>query len=154
MNITDNIALHFPNIATFFVSILVSQIITTIYYAYNVFGRLQMELSQDVQFSPEEREMLAYDVPQSGAAASLASTIILTFVLTNILVENQIQSLESMLIVCFILWLVAAAFSFNRYISYNMSEKLFLIDTLNDAIQLLSISFVVIFFEDSLLTQK
>ncbi|CAG8472871.1 5638_t:CDS:2, partial [Diversispora eburnea] len=94
----DNIVLHIPNIATFFVSILVSQVITTIYYAYNVFGRLQMELRQEVQFTPEEREMLAYDVPQTGAAASLISTVILTFVLTNVLVENQIQSLESILI--------------------------------------------------------
>lgn len=105
-----------------------------------------MELRNEGILSPEEREKLAYDVPQSGAAvvfnhfflsrtrtlhithiltftfkkASLVTTIIITVVSTSIIVEYQIVTFQSALVLCLILWLGKyLLFVINRLIVYN-----------------------------------
>ncbi|CAG8471757.1 1205_t:CDS:2 [Dentiscutata erythropus] len=65
------VVFQFPNILTLVSSIIVSQVITTFYYAYNICGKLQMELRREKNFTPAQRETLAYDVPQSGPLVSI-----------------------------------------------------------------------------------
>ncbi|CAG8798473.1 43112_t:CDS:2 [Gigaspora margarita] len=62
---------QFPNILTLFTTIIVSQVITTFYYAYNVCGKLQMDLRHTKNFTPAQREAIVYDVPQSGPLVSI-----------------------------------------------------------------------------------
>jgi hypothetical protein len=104
-------------------------VISTCYYAYNVFGRLQMQLRRTL-ITPAERELLAYDVPQTGALvfnifpifaillfynvfnninytlkASVIAAIILAFVVHEIQFLYEIDNYSTAIIINLFLWL-------------------------------------------------
>ncbi|CAG8498720.1 5671_t:CDS:2 [Cetraspora pellucida] len=96
---------QFPRILTLLTSIIVSQVITSFYYAYNICGKLQMDLRREQNFTPVQREAIAYDVPQSGPLASILTTFVLTLIVTNVTSELNINDVQNIIITSFVLWI-------------------------------------------------
>ncbi|RGB26620.1 hypothetical protein C1646_720667 [Rhizophagus diaphanus] len=142
----SNFIFVFPDFFTIVTVVIISQVITTCYYAYNIFGRLQMQLRNTLFLTPERRESLAYDEPQTGPLASIITTIILTLIIHEIQYVYKIENYSTAIIINLFLWFVVSALSFTRYVSYNLPILLFLIDTLHDCVQLLGIAITIQYF--------
>ncbi|GBB86095.1 hypothetical protein RclHR1_12550004 [Rhizophagus clarus] len=142
----NNYIIVFPDFFTIITIVLISQAITTCYYAYNVFGRRQMQLRNTLYLTPARREFLAYDEPQTGPLASIITTIILTVIVHEIQYVYKIENYSTAIIINLFLWFAASALSFTRYISYNLPALLFLIDTLHDCVQLIGIAIAIQYF--------
>ncbi|RIA85693.1 hypothetical protein C1645_830419 [Glomus cerebriforme] len=141
----NNFIIVLPDFFTIITAIAISQVITACYYAYNIFGKRQMQL-RHTSTTPAIRESLAYDEPQSGPLASIVATIILTLIVHEIQFLFEIENYSTAIIVNLFLWVVASALSFSRYISYDLSALLFLIDTIHDCIQLIAIAITIQYF--------
>jgi len=142
----NNFIIVFPDFFTIIAAVIVSQVITTCYYAYNVFGRHQMQLRSTLFLTPAKRESLAYDEPQTGPLASIVATIILTLIVHEIQFVYKIDNYSIAIIINLFLWSAASALSFTRYISYNLPALLFLIDTVHDCVQLIGIAITIQYF--------
>lgn len=141
----NNFIIVFPDFFTIITTVIISQVITTCYYAYNVFGRLQMQLRRTL-LTPAERESLAYDIPQAGPMASIVATIILTLIVHELQYFYEIENYSTAITMNLFLWLAASALSFTRYISYNLTASLFFIDTIHDCLQLIGIAITIQYF--------
>ncbi|CAG8582798.1 2256_t:CDS:2 [Paraglomus occultum] len=137
----DNIGI--PSFTTFVATIVVSQVLTSVYYAHNVFGKLQIDLTHDDFLTPAEREVVASGLPLVRAMAGLSSAPLLTVLVYNILMICQIDDLATTATVAMVLWLATSSIMFGRYVTYSMPIKLYIIDAAHDGLQLLGLAVVV-----------
>ncbi|CAG8477762.1 5173_t:CDS:2 [Paraglomus brasilianum] len=116
---------------------------TSVYYAHNVFGKLQINLTHDDFLTPAEREVVASGIPLVRAMAGLSTTPLLTVLIYNILMICQIDDLVTAVTVAMALWLATSSVMFGRYVTYSMPIKLYIIDAVHDGLQWLGLTVAV-----------